>query len=114
MSSRVVGRVLTPSLRKRGLNVAQTVSAAVLLLPFTVAVATAACSSSSATSGAATDEAPTPPAPSSETTDGGDGDVARPLDACGAVRKSKCNPANEGSVVRGIVKFDPTHFAGKP
>lgn len=36
-----------------------------------------------------------------------------PADACGAVPKSQCTPANPGSVIRGIVKFDPKRYAGK-
>ncbi|HEY8073652.1 MAG TPA: hypothetical protein VIF62_06075 [Labilithrix sp.] len=34
-------------------------------------------------------------------------------DACGTVPKSQCTPANPGSIVRGIVKFDPAHYQGK-
>lgn len=69
-----------------------------------------ACSSSSS-------ETPAP-APA-ETTDAAPVDppdaapADPPEDACGPVAKSKCKPANPGSVVRGIVKFDPAHFAGK-
>jgi hypothetical protein len=65
------------------------------------APAPAASSSDQPTDPAAGD--PTPPA-----------DPPPALDACGAIPKSKCSPANEGSIVRGIVKFDPAHFAGKP
>ena len=78
----------------------------------------AACSSSAAP-GAASAGPPGDPgeatdaaAPPEEPTE--DAAPARPLDACGAIAKSKCTPANEGSVVRGIVRFDPAHFAGKP
>ena len=75
----------------------------------------AACSSSS--------EPASPPPPATETPDAGtpteDADAAPltpPDDACGRgadIPKSKCKPANPGSVIRGIVKFDPAHFAGK-
>jgi hypothetical protein len=95
--------------------------AASTLVSFLSALALAgavACSSASAPTQAA---APEPPA---ATDDGGatppadEADAstppAAPADACGAVPKSQCTPANPGSVVRGVVKFDPAHFAGKP
>ena len=79
-----------------------------------------ACSSASSPGADAT---PTPQPSASSTDDAGapPGDEqdagappAQPADACGSVPKSLCTPANPGSVVRGIVKFDPAHFAGKP
>ena len=77
-----------------------------------------ACSSAST---AATDVTPAAPPTDSKTDDAGtapvdeqDAGAPAPADACGAVPKSLCTPANPGSVIRGIVKFDPAHYAGKP
>jgi len=75
-----------------------------------------ACSSSSSPSGSGDPTNPPPPAaPAGD--DQPDPPPAKPPApppaACGAVAKSKCSPANPGSVVRGLVKFDPAHYAGK-
>jgi hypothetical protein len=64
------------------------------------------------TTTAGTVAAPTPP-PAEPAADAGEPvdeePTAPPADACGAItKKSKCKPANEGSIVRGVVKFDPT------
>jgi hypothetical protein len=105
--------------RRRGMHVAagggaRMVRGTLLFALGATAIATAACSSSSGT----THDAPPADAGTTQdptdTPDAGDADSAPPMDACGAIAKSKCKPANEGSVVRGIVKFDPAHFAGKP
>lgn len=52
---------------------------------------------------------PAQPAQPAQPDDDGSGseDPSPTPDACGAVKvKSKCKPANEGSIVRGVVKFD--------
>jgi hypothetical protein len=79
-----------------------------------------ACSSSSTPGTAA---APAPEPTSSLPDDAGDppateekdasSEPSQPADACGTVPKSLCTPANAGSVIRGIVKFDPAHYAAK-
>jgi len=38
-------------------------------------------------------------------------DVAASMVQCAPPAPSKCTPANEGSVVRGVVTFDPSHYA---
>jgi hypothetical protein len=69
-------------------------------------LALVACSSSSGNVSAPNPQGNGTPPPEE---DGGT-EVETPpaADACGAVKKSKCKPANEGSVVRGVVKFDPS------
>jgi len=80
------------------------------------ALLAAACSSTSPTGSSADPVAPagddesTPPAPPPATPAP---PAAQPPDACGTVPKSQCMPANQGSIVRGIVKFDPMYYAGK-
>lgn len=37
-------------------------------------------------------------------------DMSQPLELCQPPEPSICNPANPGSVVRGVVRFEPAHF----
>lgn len=103
--------------RQRGTQVAgrPRMTRSVVLVAAAVAMASAACSSSSSSpdgtgaapasaSGDTPDDAGADPPPA---------DAAPATDACGAVPKSQCKPANPGSVVRGVVRFDPAHYAGK-
>ncbi len=75
----------------------------------------AACSSSQPSAPA--DPAPPPGDDQGATPPAADPPATPPpapaTDACGKVGASMCTPANAGSVVRGIVKFDPAHYAGK-
>jgi hypothetical protein len=86
-----------------------------VVLPLLLALAACSSSSSPATSGDPTN--PDPPPADTETPPAATPPAQPPpppTDACGTVAKSKCTPANPGSVVRGIVKFDPARYAGKP
>ncbi len=81
----------------------------VMSLATVTSLAVLACSSASPSGGAPAETAPdTTPADESaeEREDAGVVPAPRAPDACGAVARSLCKPANEGSVVRGIVRFD--------
>jgi hypothetical protein len=81
---------------------------------FAAAALLFACSSSTSSSpspGAAAG-ATTPPPDSTDDTPPAD-PPPPPVDACGTVAKSLCTPANPGSVIRGVVKFDPAQYNGK-
>ncbi len=77
----------------------------IALVALGLLAATAACTTTVETVPAPAEAAPATPDAAEE--DAG-AEASAPEDVCGPVAKSRCKPANAGSVIRGVVKFDPS------